>query len=125
MPRGNGTGPAGMGPMSGRAAGYCAGFSTPGYANPVAGRGVGFGWAGRGRGFRNQFYATGMPGWQRAATGYQAWGQPPVSQPVYPAQPSKEQELDMLKAQAEQFQNGLDQVHSRISELEKESSKQK
>ena len=38
MPRGDGTGPAGMGPMTGRAAGYCAGYPVPGYMNPVGGR---------------------------------------------------------------------------------------
>ncbi len=57
MPRGDGTGPAVMGPMTGRAAGYCAGYNQPGSMNPaiprprnlrVAGRGIG---RGRGRGF--------------------------------------------------------------------------
>jgi len=49
MPRGDGTGPAGMGPMTGRAAGYCAGYDRPGFVNPVGGRmGGGFGWS-RGR----------------------------------------------------------------------------
>ena len=43
MPRGDGTGPQGMGPMTGRAAGYCAGYNAPGYANPIAGRGFGAG----------------------------------------------------------------------------------
>jgi hypothetical protein len=38
MPRGDGTGPAGLGPMTGRVAGFCAGYSVPGYMNPVAGR---------------------------------------------------------------------------------------
>jgi hypothetical protein len=38
MPGGDGTGPAGMGPMTGRAAGYCAGYSVPGFANPIPGR---------------------------------------------------------------------------------------
>jgi len=38
MPFGDGTGPAGMGPMTGRAAGFCAGYPTPGYMNPVTGR---------------------------------------------------------------------------------------
>jgi hypothetical protein len=38
MPFGNRTGPAGMGPMTGRAAGFCAGFPMPGYMNPLVGR---------------------------------------------------------------------------------------
>ena len=38
MPRGDGTGPAGMGPMTGRAAGYCAGYNMPGYMNPYGSR---------------------------------------------------------------------------------------
>jgi hypothetical protein len=39
MPRGDRTGPAGAGPMSGRAAGYCAGYLVPGFMNPIRGRG--------------------------------------------------------------------------------------
>ena len=39
MPAGDRTGPLGMGPMTGRAAGYCAGYPVPGYANPIPGRG--------------------------------------------------------------------------------------
>jgi len=57
MPRGDGTGPMGMGPMSGRGMGFCAGYQAPGYA------GTGFGWrcgGGRGRGFRNMYYASGL-----------------------------------------------------------------
>lgn len=62
MPAGDGTGPAGMGSMTGRAAGFCAGYPSPGYMNPYGGRyftggfgmgrgvGPGFG-RGRGRGF--------------------------------------------------------------------------
>ena len=38
MPRGDGTGPDGMGSMTGRAVGYCAGYSVPGFANPYQGR---------------------------------------------------------------------------------------
>jgi len=38
MPAGDGTGPGGMGPMTGRAAGFCAGFPVPGYMNRLAGR---------------------------------------------------------------------------------------
>ncbi len=39
MPAGDGTGPFGLGPMTGRQAGYCAGYSLPGYINPIPGRG--------------------------------------------------------------------------------------
>jgi len=37
MPGGDGTGPGGMGPMTGRAAGYCAGYPVPGFMNPPFG----------------------------------------------------------------------------------------
>ena len=33
MPRGDGTGPMGMGAMTGRGTGFCAGFKMPGYIN--------------------------------------------------------------------------------------------
>ena len=39
MPGGNRTGPAGMGPLTGRAAGYCAGYQVPGYMNSFQGGG--------------------------------------------------------------------------------------
>jgi hypothetical protein len=66
MPRGDGTGPAGLGPMTGRAAGFCAGYPVPGYLNPAIGR-VGF----RGPGlpafapYGAGLYGHGMPyaGW--------------------------------------------------------------
>jgi len=34
MPAGDRTGPLGQGPMTGRGAGFCAGFGVGGYANP-------------------------------------------------------------------------------------------
>jgi len=43
MPLGDGTGPRGLGPMTGRAAGYCAGYPVPGYMNPIPGFGYGRG----------------------------------------------------------------------------------
>ena len=90
MPGGDGTGPGGMGPMTGRAAGYCAGYGMPGFMNPIAGGGYG-GYGGWGRGYgawgagfrggrgrrgggRNGYRATGLPGWTRAGMGLPAWG---------------------------------------------------
>lgn len=51
MPRGDRTGPAGAGPMTGRGMGYCAGYNVPGYANPCFGRSLG-------RGFGRRFWTT-------------------------------------------------------------------
>ena len=64
MPFGDGTGPRGLGPVTGRGAGFCAGYAAPGCAN------VWPRWAfgGGGRGWRNRYYATGLTGWQRAGT---------------------------------------------------------
>ena len=41
MPRGDRTGPAGIGPMTGRVAGYCASYATPGFMNPAGSQGGG------------------------------------------------------------------------------------
>ena len=43
MPKGDKTGPQGLGSKTGRAAGYCAGYSVPGYMNSIRGCGRGFG----------------------------------------------------------------------------------
>jgi len=126
MPFGDGTGPRGMGPMTGRGMGYCAGFPTPGYMNPGFGRGGygrgfagGGGRGGGGRGWRNWYNATGMPGWARAAQGMPAFGgvvPPPVSPYMQP--PTAEDEMAMLKDQAEYLKQQLDSIQNQISELD-------
>lgn len=127
MPRGDRTGPAGMGPMTGRATGFCAGYGMPGYANPVAGRGFGMGFGrgrgawgrgrfagGGGRGWRNGYYATGpvgprqgdQPGWMRYGA--------PIGDP------DPESEKQALKNQADAMQGELDAIRKRLEEIEKE-----
>lgn len=138
MPRGDGTGPAGMGPMTGRAAGFCAGYPVPGFMNPVGGRGFwgrgrgrGFWGRGGGRGWRNWYYATGLPGWAQAGWGYPWWGAAagPYAAPYAgygsgPApQVTAEQELAGLKEQAEYFQGAMEDIQKRITELEREGDK--
>jgi hypothetical protein len=115
MPRGDRTGPGGMGPMTGRGAGYCAGYGMPGFANPGFGRGFGFG-RGGGRGFggggwgrRNRFYATGIPGWMGFGGGYAA--------PYYPA-PDAETEKQALKNEAKAVREELEAIDKRLAELE-------
>jgi hypothetical protein len=109
MPRGDGTGPAGSGPMTGRAAGFCAGNVVAGFSNPVQGRGFGGGYGrnfgGRGgMGRRNWFYPPSAPAWG----GY----------PPYGAAPTAERELEMLKSQSEYFAGALEDVKKRIEELD-------
>jgi hypothetical protein len=123
MPRGDRTGPWGAGPMTGRAAGYCAGYSVPGFMNPTGGYGRGWG-RGRGRGFGR--------GWGRGfGRGLYAYPPPAVGQPVYPqaippvAQPQApkqevaalenyQKQLEAEKADLEQEMGG---VKARIEEL--------
>jgi hypothetical protein len=77
MPRGDGTGPAGMGPMTGRAAGYCAGYGVPGFMNPAPGRGAPV-WGARAYpygapvGYGPGFYARG-PGFGAPSGRGRAW----------------------------------------------------
>lgn len=125
MPRGDGTGPMGMGPGTGRALGYCAGFSVPGYMNPVPGRRFfvrPWGFAGRGRGFRHLFYATGLPYWARINPYITMYGQQPFyGQPqAYSPQVSKEMEIEFLKREAEDLENALKEIKDRLEKLVEE-----
>ena len=128
MPRRDGTGPMGMGPMTGRAAGYCAGYSIPGYMNPAPGRGFGMGY-GRGgglwgrcgaRGFRNRYCDTGLTGWQRGGYGVPARGGFPAA--PFGAVPTREQQLDAMKGQASYFEDALKDLRKRMEELEAEKA---
>ncbi len=129
MPGGDRTGPMGAGPMTGRGMGYCAGFGVPGFWNRLGligrlGRG---GWFGRARGggrrWRNWLYATGLTGWQRAAMGWPAWSTPvePIP-PVSPAGVTREQELEILNRQAEHLTAALQELRSRIDQLQSQAS---
>ena len=126
MPRGDRTGPAGMGPMTGRTAGFCAGYPVPGYMNPVGGRGYGGRGRGGGWGRRNWYYATGLPGWARTGYGLPAWGSSvnPYAYGGAPFDPglTTQQELDGLKGQAEYLEDSLDGIKKRIEELESQKS---
>jgi len=94
--------------MTGRAAGYCAGFGGPGFAN-VAGGGV-FG-CGRGRGMgRDLGLGRGFRG------GY------PAAMPVAGAtgmtpEEARERQVAALRAQSEQLAAQLDGVNRRLAEL--------
>ena len=105
MPGRDRTGPEGEGPMTGWGAGGCAGTPRPGYA-PFGGRAFGRRGYARGggrRGWRHWFHATGLPRWARYGP--------------YAAPPTRDQEAESLKAQAEWLRDELDAINQRIEEL--------
>lgn len=119
MPRGDRTGPAGMGPMTGRAAGYCAGYAAPGFANPVLGGGYGLGFGrGLGLGFRGGRGGGRGGRWGVPYAGY-GYAAAPFAVP-YVAAPTQQQETEVLKAQAKYFEDALAEIKKRIGDLETE-----
>jgi len=124
MPFGDRTGPQGLGPMTGRGAGYCAGYPAPGHMNPVPGRGFGRGRGfGGGRGFgRGRGRVRGF-GWDPSV-----WGGPYGSDPStygLPYAPSygSEDEVTALKNQARYFEEALQETKKRIEEMESSAEK--
>jgi len=117
MPGGDGTGPMGMGPMTGRVAGYCAGYSAPGYANFIPGRGMGLG---RGSG-RRRFWRRGwlnygpMYGYTQGFAPYYGNSNAPEFTP--------QQEADMLKKEVKLMQDEVSSINQRIKELESSGKK--
>ena len=109
MPGGDGTGPMGMGLMTGRGAGYCSGYGMPGNQDNVPGGGRRVLGRGGGRGNRNMYYATGLPRWARGG---------------FAAMPEAN-EKDVLKKQAEYLSGELEDVKKRINTLEKAEKQEK
>ena len=117
MPGGDRTGPMGQGPRTGRQMGNCPG------AVPVGGFGRGFG-RGMGRGFgRGMGFGRGF-GFRRAQV-TPVYGAP--AQPVYPQQPTKEEEAQMLEQETKAIEEEqkvlkeeLDDIKKRLDELKKQ-----
>ncbi len=136
MPGFNGTGPAGMGSMTGRGQGFCnpsrtaygstpilrPGYRSYGYEQGFdqgrgfrGGFGPGFGQGrgyGRGLGWRGVFPPTGR--------GYGPAYYAPYESP-YAMKP--EDEVNILKGEADAVKKELDAINKRIKELESGSSK--
>jgi len=98
MPNRDGTGPIGMGPKTGRGAGVCAGNEIQGNVEHVIPW-----WHGRGRSRSRRFLGGRAPGWN-----WQGYDHP-----------SREQEVDVIKAQSQDMQEVLQHINDRLDELEK------
>jgi len=105
MPGFDGTGPRGMGPMTGGGRGFCSpwgiGAALRGYGVPPA---VGYGY----------------PYYRGAGVPYPAYGAPAAAPGTTPFAPqmSKEQELDFLRNQAQAVKGQLEQIEARMHELQ-------
>ena len=121
MPYGDRTGPDGLGPMTGRGAGYCAGYNTPGYLNPVGvRRGLGFGY-GRGGGFgRGRGFGARGGYWNNSAVAPYA-----APYPVAPPSYSPKAEADILKDQVSFLEEQMKAAQARLDELNKDTSEKK
>jgi len=115
MPGGDRTGPIGLGPRTGRGAGYCSGSSTPGYMNPGPGFGRGFG---RARGLGRGFWGRGRDYWRRGF--YDPYNRPLFYDFVTYPQPSKEDEKAYLEETLKNLEEEIKNLRNRIQELSKE-----
>ena len=132
MPRGDRTGPMGWGPMTGRGAGYCAGYSVPGYLNPIPGRGwfgVGRGGFPRGGGRGRAFGGGRGWGWRSGFYGYPAYetAYPPYTPDYPPAyyQPTAEEEKKILQDELATLEGEMEEIKTRMNELEKQGESKK
>lgn len=112
MPRNDGTGPMGMGAMTGRGMGSCVELVTTENKNPVPGRGAGMGCGRRqrhgsgGRGLRWK------RGWARAAF-------PEDTGSVQYAAPNTVPgEFEALRSQVKHLSDALTEISKRLSELD-------
>ena len=111
MPGFDGTGPMGMGQMTGGMRGWCSpyggSFVRSGF-DPFYGRG-----RGRGRGYRHMFWTTGFPGRMRSRA-FGSWGDP------IPMPYTREQEVGFLKNRAAALKEELDAIDNRLQNIELE-----
>jgi hypothetical protein len=107
MPRGDGSGPMGMGPMTGRATGICEGNDVAGFISPAFGRGCGMGFGrGRGMGFR-----------RGGGFGLMRWRMNPIASQAQ--KPEPEMEKQSLNDYAKELEAELESTKKRLSEIEK------
>ncbi len=95
MPGGNRTGPDGTGPMTGRAAGFCAGNDAPGSMNASK--------SGRGTNRRRR-----TRGGRRRSQGS-----------ITPTSSTKQQQINDLKSQADLLEDSLGVLQEKIATLQR------
>jgi hypothetical protein len=128
MPRGDRRGPNGMGPITGRAAGFCCGSNTPGFTNTGAVGGYGQGRStGRGAGRQQVGCSHMQPGAGRqqvgcshmqpgAGRGMGRGFQPSYNVPVY----SKETEKGYIEKEVSFLKDQLKALEGRLADMQED-----
>ena len=107
MPGFDRTGPRGLGPMTGSGRGFC--MSPDYYVRPRF-----WGFRGFGRGWRNRYFATGIPGrfWGRGFAEYE----PDLS---------AKEKVEILQNEASYFERELKDIRKEIDKLKKSDLEEK
>ena len=109
MPGGDRTGPRGEGQKTGWGLGLCEGSEQPGYASSRP-------YGRMGRGFRSGGRGFGGRGWRnrQSSSGWSGWGRGRFAVPPMPV----DQDVNSLKAQAQELKDRLQEVQTRLDEIE-------
>jgi len=116
MPGGDGTGPLGLGPGTGRRMGYCFGYNVPGFMNPGFGFGRGFWGRGFGRGFgRGMGFGRGFA-WRA-----RMFSATPTIQPQVITETDEKQllneEKEYIKEEIGALKKEMQEIEKRLKEL--------
>ena len=104
-----------MGPMTGRAAGFCSGSTTPGFANTGAVGGYGQG-MGAGRGFGGEFHGAANGAGYGRGMGRGIGFQSAYTAPVY----SKEAEKGYIENEVTILKDQLKALEGRLSDMKED-----
>ena len=125
MPSGDRTGPMGAGAMTGRAAGYCAGFGMPGFMNRGYGRFYGGQFRGAGRGGMPYGGGRGRAwGGGRGPYWRSSWNAPyysPAVEETHPDYATQREELDYLRGQVESMAQTISKLEKKLAETSQNS----
>ncbi|MGC9194114.1 MAG: DUF5320 domain-containing protein [Syntrophobacteraceae bacterium] len=114
MPGFDRTGPSGRGPMTGGMRGACTGFGRGGRGFGNVGLMAG---TGRGRGWRNRFFSTGLTG-RQSPEGMVFDRGPQRSDADYDLESDPQTHLDSLKARAGYLEKALEGIKKSIEKLQ-------
>jgi hypothetical protein len=118
MPNGDRRGPEGMGPMTGRGAGFCNGANAPGFRNNGIAGGYGQG-MGAGRGFGREFHGVPLGAGYGRGRGFGRGIQSPYISQNNPSY-SKESEKEYIENEVSFLKEQLNALEGRLADMQED-----